>query len=140
MLRILDGARGGDLAAPQVGLLHRLVVVRPAPEAPARVLVNPEVEVASAEQEVDLEGCLSRARARVHVEMPRARAVLVGAQDLDGAGLHLEAEGYEARLLQHEIDDLDGVLMLERAAPGARRDAVRALREHEQERSRRSRA
>ncbi len=76
-----------------------------------------------------LEGCLSLGRAGIYVEVDRPRAVVVSARDVDGGEVRIEASDHHARVLQHEIDHLDGVLMLQRTDPGQRREAVRALRE-----------
>jgi peptide deformylase len=127
MMRVMAAAQGAGLAAPQVGSLLRLLVYHPDRESPARALVNPTVEHASPELVRDLEGCLSLGRALVQVEVPRAREVVVRARALDGAEVRIEAADGHARVLQHEIDHLDGVLMLDRVPAAERRPAVRAL-------------
>jgi peptide deformylase len=127
MIRLMDAAHGAGLAAPQIGLLQRLLVYYAGADEPPRALVNPVIESASTEQDIDLEGCLSLGRAGVYVEVPRAIAVVVTGNTVDGEGIRIEAEGGHARVLQHEIDHLDGVLMLARTAPAHRRAAIRAL-------------
>jgi peptide deformylase len=127
MIDLMDAAHGAGLAAPQIGLLQRLLVYYAGAEEPPRALVNPVIESASTEEDVDLEGCLSLGRAGVYVEVPRAVAVVVTGNTVDGEEIRIEAEGGHARVLQHEIDHLDGVLMLSRTAPAQRRAAVRAL-------------
>jgi peptide deformylase len=129
MVRVMEAAHGAGLAAPQVGVTNRVLVYRPDPETAPRALVNPVVEEASEDTARDLEGCLSLGRAQVHVEVERPRAVVVAARDVDGEEVRIEAEDRHARVLQHEIDHLDGVLMLARADPEQRKAAVRALRE-----------
>jgi peptide deformylase len=129
MIALMEAAHGAGLAAPQIGVANRVLVYRPDPEAVPVALVNAVVAHASEETVSGLEGCLSLGRARVNVEVPRPRAVVVAAQDVDGAPVRIEAEERHARVLQHEIDHLDGVLMLARADAAQRRDAVRALRE-----------
>jgi peptide deformylase len=129
MIALMDDAHGAGLAAPQVGIPNRVLVYRAGPEGDARALVNPVVESASEETVRGLEGCLSIGRAGVYVEVDRPRAVVVSAQEVDGTAVRIEAEDGHARVLQHEIDHLDGVLMLSRTEPGQRREAVRALRE-----------
>jgi peptide deformylase len=127
MARVMDEALGAGLAANQVGLLNRLLVYRVAPDAPLRVLVNPQIEWTSEEQEPFAEGCLSLPG--VWVEVPRPSRVRVVAHDEHGARLVIEAAGREASVVQHEIDHLDGVLVLDRVPADERRVAVRRLRE-----------
>jgi peptide deformylase len=127
MARLMDDALGAGLAANQVGMLARLLVYRAAPDAPLRVLVNPEVEWTADEEEPFAEGCLSLPG--VWVEVARPVRVRVRAQDENGRPLTVSAEGREASIVQHEIDHLDGVLVLDRLDPEARRQAVRRLRE-----------
>jgi peptide deformylase len=127
MAQIMDDALGAGLAANQVGFLSRLLVYRTAPEAPLRVLVNPEVEWTADEEEEFSEGCLSLPG--VWVEVARPARVRVSARDEAGRPLTVTAEGREASIVQHEIDHLDGVLVLDRLDPDARRAAVRRLRE-----------
>jgi len=127
MFEIMCGAMGVGLAATQLGALRRLLVFQAAPDAEPTALANPSVEWLSGETEVAEEGCLSLPRVSVDVERPlHAR---VSGFDVEGAPLEIEASGLEARVLQHEIDHLDGVLMLDRAEREQRRGALRALRE-----------
>jgi peptide deformylase len=129
---LMRGAEGAGLAATQVGSLRRVFVYR-LPEdpehAPARVVVNPEIVEASEERDTDLEGCLSLGRAGINVEVERPVAVVMEALDAKGRPQRIEATGRHARVLQHELDHLDGVLMLDRTTPEQRRAAVRALNE-----------
>jgi peptide deformylase len=127
MARLMDDALGAGLAANQVGMLARLLVYRAAPDAPLRVLVNPEVEWTADEEEPFAEGCLSLPG--VWVEVARPVRVRVRARDENGRPLTVSAEGREASIVQHEIDHLDGVLVLDRLDAEARRQAVRRLRE-----------
>jgi len=127
---LMRGADGAGLAATQVGSLQRVFVYRlpdDEDDAPARVIVNPELVEASEDTETMLEGCLSLGKAGVNVEVERPRAVVLNAQDATGKPLRIEAEGGHARVLQHELDHLDGVLMLDRTTAEQRRAAVRAL-------------
>jgi peptide deformylase len=128
MEALMEDANGVGLAAPQLGLGRRLLVYRAELEGPVRALVNPVVQWSSEETEEALEGCLSIGRARVAVSVPRAIQVVVEAQAVDGSAVRIEAEHVHARVLQHEIDHLDGVLMLSRTHRDQRREAVRALR------------
>jgi peptide deformylase len=127
MRRIMHDAYGVGLAAPQVGTANRVLVYRVQPESPIVAVVNPELEWVGRETETVEEGCLSLPNVHVDVERPvyvRARAV-----DEHGEAMVIEATGLEARVLQHEIDHLDGVLMIERAPRDQRKAAIRTLRE-----------
>jgi len=126
MVALMQEALGIGLAATQLGLMRRLLVFQAGPDAEPRAIVNPEVEWASDDLVTAEEGCLSLADVVVDVERPlHAR---VQAVDLSGAPLTIEASGLEARVLQHEIDHLDGILILDRTERPQRRAALRALR------------
>jgi peptide deformylase len=127
MVGLMDDALGVGLAAPQLGISQRLLVYRVGPDAPVIALVNPEVEWSSDEQETAEEGCLSIPG--INVDVDRALHVRVCARDEEGDERVVEASGLEARVIQHEIDHLDGVLILDRTSRAQRRDAMRALRE-----------
>jgi peptide deformylase len=127
MTTLMDDANGIGLAGNQVGLLRRVLVYRPDREdAEPRALVNPVIVERSEEVESDEEGCLSLGPLRVPVE--RNVRVSVDAQDENGEPVHIDAESLEARVLQHEIDHLDGVLIIDRTPPESRREALAALR------------
>jgi peptide deformylase len=127
MTRLMDDANGVGLAGNQVGLLRRLLVFRPDREdAEPRALVNPAIVERSDETASDEEGCLSLGPLRVPVE--RNVRITVEGQDENGDAVRVEAESLEARILQHEIDHLDGVLIIDRTTPEARREALAALR------------
>ena len=125
MTELMADAYGVGLAATQVGVLQRLFVFQAGDDEP-RVLVNPKVVQRSDEVEVDDEGCLSLQRVIVPVE--RSMRVTVEAQDLDGDDLRLELDELSARVVQHEIDHLDGVLIVDRTTDDARREAMATLR------------
>ncbi len=127
---LMHDALGIGLAAPQVGISHRVLVYRVEPDSPTVALVNPEIEWSSRDEEISEEGCLSLPL--VHVEVERPVAVLVRARDEHGEQLVIEATGLEARVIQHEIDHLDGILILDRTTREQRKAAMRALREAEQ--------
>jgi peptide deformylase len=133
MAAIMNDAIGVGLAAPQLGISQRLLVYRVGPDAPVIVLANPELEWSSDEAELDIEGCLSIPG--ITVEVDRPLHVRVRALDEDGEGRVVEASGYEARVIQHEMDHLDGVLILERTSRDERKRALRELREAEQRRA-----
>ncbi len=129
MVGIMRDAFGMGLAAPQLGISQRLLVYTVGADAPVIVLANPEIEWSSREQETLDEGCLSIPGITLDVERPvyvRVRAV-----DEDGQPRVVEASGLEARVIQHEIDHLDGVLILERTSRESRKAALRELREAE---------
>jgi peptide deformylase len=129
---IMGDAIGVGLAAPQVGLSQRLLVYRIGPDAPVMALVNPELDWSGREDETLEEGCLSIPGVTVDVERPvhvRVRAV-----DEHGDGRLIEASGLEARVILHEMDHLDGVLILDRTSRDQRRRAMKELREAERER------
>ena len=134
MTGLMRDAIGVGLAAPQLGISQRLLVYRVGPEAPVIALVNPELEWSSKEGETMEEGCLSIPGVTVDVERPVY--VRVRARDEQGDGRLVEAAGLEARVIQHEMDHLDGVLMLDRTTREERRRAMRELREAQRERER----
>jgi peptide deformylase len=127
MTRIMIDGRGVGLAAPQIGRSRRLIVVRPDEDGPTITLCNPRIASRSEEEEIDAEGCLSLGE--ISVDVPRALELRVEAQDGRGQEIELEVSGFQARVLQHEIDHLDGVLIIDRCEPEQRKRALRELRE-----------
>jgi peptide deformylase len=126
MTRLLDDAMEAGLAATQLGVLNRVFVYRTDLEGPIRALVNPELEWTSEETDVAEEGCLSIPGIWLEVERP-ARVRMRGL-DEQGEPVEIDAEMPEARVLQHELDHLDGVLTLDRTTKEQRREALRELR------------
>ncbi len=124
---IMNDSLGVGLAATQLGVLHRLLVYRVQPDAELAALANPEVEWAGDDAEAAEEGCLSLPEVLVDVERPVH--VRVRGQNERGEPIVVEASGLEARVIQHEIDHLDGVLILDRTTREQRKEAMRALRE-----------
>jgi peptide deformylase len=127
MIGLMRDAIGVGLAATQLGTLRRVLVFQVGSEAEPTVLVNPEIEWRSDDFVTAEEGCLSLPGVVVDVDRPlhvRAKAV-----DVHGEPLSIEASGLEARVIQHEVDHLDGVLMLDRTEKEQRKGALRALRE-----------
>jgi peptide deformylase len=124
---LMADAMGIGLAATQLGVLHRVLVYRVQHESPIVALVNPTLEWAGDELETLEEGCLSLPA--VHVEVERPIQVRVTARDARGEPLTVEASGLEARVIQHEMDHLDGVLILDRTTREQRKEAMRLLRE-----------
>src|SRR3954470_9419230 len=131
MAGIMGDAYGVGLAAPQLGISQRLLVYRVGPDAPLVALANPELEWHSEDEEVLDEACLSIPGAHVDVERPVH--VRVRARDENGDERVVEASGLEARVIQHEMDHLNGVLILDRTTKDQRKEAIRALREMERE-------
>lgn len=127
MIRIMHDAPGVGLAAPQIGVLQRLLVYDV--DDDPRVLVNPQLDEFSEETEETDEGCLSVPG----VTMPVSRPVSLRVRALDAAAEPLEfrAEGLEARVIQHEFDHLEGVLIVDRTSRSARAAALRELRDRE---------
>jgi peptide deformylase len=109
---------------------HRVLVYRVEPDSPVVALVNPQVDWASRDEEISEEGCLSLPF--VHVDVERPVSVLVRAKDEHGEDLIVEASGLEARVIQHELDHLDGILILDRTTREQRKAAMREMREREQ--------
>jgi peptide deformylase len=127
MVSLMRDGMGVGLAATQLGILRRLIVFQAGADAVPTVLVNPEIEWSSEDLVTAEEGCLSLPRVVVDVERPlHVRVRGVGPS---GELLLIEGSGLEARVLQHEIDHLDGVLMIDRTEREQRRGALRALRE-----------
>jgi peptide deformylase len=127
MIRLMRDGMGVGLAATQLGLLRRMLVFQAGGDATPTALVNPEIEWSSEDLVTAEEGCLSLPGVVVDVERPLH--IRVRGQDERGEGLMIEASGLEARVIQHEVDHLDGVLMIDHAPRDQRRGALRALRE-----------
>jgi peptide deformylase len=131
MSHLMGDAIGVGLAATQVGVLHRLLVYRVVMDGPVAALINPELEWSGSEQETMEEGCLSLPGVLIDVDRPIH--VRVRALDPSGEEVVVEAAGLEARVIQHEMDHLDGILILDRASREQRKEAIRVLREAMQE-------
>jgi peptide deformylase len=125
MTSLMEDAQGVGLAATQVGVLRRLFVFVDGDDGP-RAVVNPQVVERSDEIEPDDEGCLSLQGVKVPVE--RALRVVVEGLDANGNPVRHELEGYGARVVQHELDHLDGVLIIDRTDDEHRKEALRVLR------------
>ena len=125
MLATMREREGIGLAANQVGRLKRILVA--AVEDQEYVIVNPTIEETARSTEKDLEGCLSIPGIQVEVERPTA--VTVSGQDTSGAPLKIEASGLLARIFQHELDHLNGVLILDRTDRESRKAAMSEMRE-----------
>jgi len=128
MFETMHAAEGVGLAAPQVGVSQRVLVVDVSdqPGGQRCALVNPEVERASRKTGKEVEGCLSIPGIEESVERPLS--VEVSALSPDGQEVRIEAEGLLARVLQHEIDHLDGVLFIDRVSAFKRSMALKKWR------------
>jgi peptide deformylase len=128
MMRAMKGASGVGLAAPQVGVLQRVLVHQADEESEPAALVNPRVVSSSDETAVMEEGCLSLDAADVTVDVERPVRVTVEARTPAGEDVRVELDGLTARVIQHEVDHLDGVLIIDRTTPEQRREALGRLR------------
>ena len=128
LTRVMTAARGVGIAAPQIGVLQRVLVHQAEEEAEPVALVNPRIVARSEEVDVVEEGCLSLDAAAVTVDVERPLAITVEALAPSGERLDIEAEGLEARIIQHEVDHLDGVLIIDRTTSEQRRGALAELR------------
>jgi peptide deformylase len=129
MMRIMRENEGAGLAANQIGRLKRIFVAAYEDEGEVHefAIVNPVIEERSEASEIELEGCLSIPQ--IPVEVERSCAVTVSGKDPSGAPLRVRAEGRLGRIFQHEIDHLDGVLILDRTDRESRKNAMREIRE-----------
>ena len=125
MSTLMIEARGVGLAATQVGILRRLFVFSPAEEE-VKAIVNPQIVRRSEEVDVDDEGCLSLQGVLAPIE--RAVSVRIEGKDERGKDVAYDLEEFAARAVQHELDHLDGVLIIDRTTPEARREALATLR------------
>jgi peptide deformylase len=127
MAAIMRDGMGVGLAATQLGVLRRLLVFQASPDGEPTALVNPEIEWLSDDEVLAEEGCLSLPG--ISVDVDRSLHARISGRDAEGEPIVIEASGLEARVLQHEIDHLDGVLILDRTSREQRKGALRALRE-----------
>jgi peptide deformylase len=125
MGELMKDANGVGLAATQVGVLRRVFVFSPEEDEVA-VLVNPQIVQSGDERETDDEGCLSIQGVTMPVE--RLQTVRIEGRDENGNEVAYDFEGTSARIVQHELDHLDGKLIIDRTTPEARREALAALR------------
>lgn len=125
MADLMHDAQGVGLAATQVGVLRRVFVFEPDEDGP-RTVVNPTVSNVGEEVESDGEGCLSLQGVRVPVERPTT--LTIAGKDENGNDVSYDLSGYEARIAQHELDHLDGVLIIDRTDDENRKEALATLR------------
>jgi peptide deformylase len=126
MLRLMADANGVGLAANQVGVVRRVFVFQPDAESEPVAVVNPAIAEHGKEAATDQEGCLSMQGVQVPVE--RATTVRLEGSDPQGGPLSLELSDLGARVAQHELDHLDGVLITDRTTEEARKEALGTLR------------
>ncbi len=132
MAKMMYEAPGIGLAAPQIGVLKRFIVYDLSDDGSGlSAICNPTIVERSEETEIDDEGCLSFPGISVPVE--RSLKVTCEGVSLEGKPVKLDAEGLEARMFQHEIDHLDGVLIIDRATPEERKAALRRYREAQEQ-------
>ena len=124
MTALMHEANGVGLAATQVGVLRRLFVF--VDDGEDRVLVNPAITTSSSDTEVDDEGCLSLREVLVPVERPLK--VTIEGVDAKGQPVSFELEPPTSRVVQHELDHLDGILIIDRTDDESRRAALARLR------------
>ena len=129
MHETMRAAPGVGLAASQVGRLIRMFVYDSGDEGEGGTMVNPEIVWMSEETQEAEEGCLSLPG--TYYPVTRALAVRIRAQDVTGKEIEREAEGFLARIFQHETDHLDGILFIDRLAPELRKEAMKALRDQD---------
>ena len=125
MTGLMHDAQGVGLAATQIGILRRVFVFEPDEDGP-RAVVNPRLVNVAEVQEPDSEGCLSLQGVRVPV--PRPTRVVLEGKNAEGEDVRYELEGYGARIAQHELDHLDGVLIIDRTDDEHRKEAMALLR------------
>ena len=126
LTHLLKEANGLGLAATQIGVLRRVFAFLPDPEKDPLIVVNPTFAETSEERESDTEGCLSLQGVVIPVE--RHVSLTLQGKDEQGKDVRYELEGLPARIAQHELDHLDGVLILDRTTPESRREALGLLR------------
>jgi peptide deformylase len=128
MMDVMEREEGVGLAATQIGVLSRMIVWKhPESDTERYVFVNPDIIERSEACCTEPEGCLSVPGASM--EVTRAEEIVVEAQDLAGESMHMHVTGMLARIVQHEVDHLDGYLILDRTSPEERRRVLKELRE-----------
>ncbi len=128
MIATMYDAPGAGLAAPQVGVQKRLFVYDAHDDTGAHVIVNPTITESRGEWTYE-EGCLSVPG--LSWDIVRPNEVHLTGLDLDGNELSIEADEYLGRIFQHELDHLDGILLLERLDEATRKEALRTLRDRQ---------
>jgi peptide deformylase len=112
MIETLKANNGAGLAAPQIGQPLRIIVAKPDENKEALVLINPQIIKTSRKKEIMEEGCLSLPD--ISVPVKRAAKITVQGLDINGQTVKIKAKGILARVIQHEIDHLDGILIIDK--------------------------
>jgi len=112
MIEIMEKNEGLGLAANQVGKLLRIIIIEPEPNQKAIVLINPEIKRKSWKKEEIVEGCLSLPE--IYLSVKRPVKITVEALDINGEKIKIKAEGLLARIIQHETDHLNGILIVDK--------------------------
>lgn len=130
MVEIMNKNDGCGLAGPQVGVLKRIFIADPFTDGQSCVvkMINPEILWFSEEKEIHKEGCLSIPEFYIDVE--RSSSVKVRYLDTDGTSQEMLAKGFLARIIQHETDHINGVLLIDRASPLKRKMAISKVQKH----------
>jgi peptide deformylase len=113
-----DEVAGIGLAAPQIGILKRIIIVNLNDKVEA--FINPEIEIIDDEKIIDEEGCLSIYSVKISVR--RAKKIKLTARDINNMEIEIEAEGMLSRVFQHEVDHLNGILFIDHLLPKERED------------------
>ncbi len=126
MIELMQGVKGVGLAAPQVGLGWRMFVTDVPDEGEPKVYINPSLTNLGKSQDTYEEGCLSLPG--IHVDIRRPTSATIHAQDLEGNPVVVSSDAFAARVWQHEMDHLNGVLIIDALSAAERRAAVAALK------------
>jgi peptide deformylase len=127
MIKIMNESNGIGLAAPQVGISKRVIVVQPYKEISAIALINPNIKPAGKEISTYQEGCLSVPGGQADIDRPAK--VHVKAQTVDGEEIEFEADELLARVLQHEVDHLKGILFIDYLSESQRNSILKQMKE-----------
>ena len=115
MIETMQTNNGLGLAASQVGQLLQIIIAKPEPNKEALVLINPQIKKTSRKKDIIEEGCLSLPNISLPVE--RAIKIIVQGLDINGQLVKIKAKGLLARIIQHEVDHLSGILITDKARP-----------------------
>ena len=114
MIETMEKYDGLGLAAPQVGQSLRIIVVKPAPHKESIALINPQIKKLSRRKEIMEEGCLSLPG--IYLPIERSFKATVTALDVNGKSIKIKAKDILARAIQHEVDHLEGILIVDKRA------------------------
>lgn len=114
MLKFMKGHKGAGLSGPQVGIMKQIIVIQPTPESEEEVFLNPRI-IRRKGREVGPEGCLSFPG--LFINVTRAIKITFTAHRLSGEEVTLDRDGFSAKVIQHEIDHLNGMVFINKAQP-----------------------